>query len=314
MENITIEVRPIKGHDGYFVSSDGRVFKGDNPKPLDVWVNPCGYQMVRLENDVKYSVHYLVAWTFIKNDGYMCLRHLNGDKTDNRVENLQWYYSGQYDNASCTLFPKPQTKGNERAIKIMQSKGKGYIASTAVEIVDPATAEVTKRFNSIYEFNEFAHVTGGVTYTAERINLRRRVKGYCVQFVGEPWTWEELQNSNKHKPITGIHRAVTANVGRSVDVAEEETPSEVTKPKRKKTLNRAIAYDDGIVPDGMPIPSPTGNHTRVLKINPVTCMVERVYLSVAHCTTVEGCKASSSFWRALDAVGKLYKGYRYVRI
>ena len=59
------------------------------------WINDDGHEYVTLtdsfgvEHDEK--VAYLVANAFIPNlDGKMGIRHVNGDKLDNRAVNLEW--------------------------------------------------------------------------------------------------------------------------------------------------------------------------------------------------------------------------------
>lgn len=54
-----------------------------------------GYKIVKLyKNDKKrytFSVHKLVAETFLEKPSYAeCVNHKNGNKLDNRVENLEW--------------------------------------------------------------------------------------------------------------------------------------------------------------------------------------------------------------------------------
>ena len=93
----------IKGYEGlYAVTPDGRVWSYRSNRWLSLVKDKAGYFQVCLCKDgeeTKPLVHRLVAQAFIPNpDRYPCINHINEDKGDNRVENLEWCtYS--YNNA-----------------------------------------------------------------------------------------------------------------------------------------------------------------------------------------------------------------------
>ena len=93
------EWREIAGTQGnYFVSDDGQVWsrprKNSSGGLLKIGRNSHGYLVVDLSVNGKTTtrrVHRLVIEAFAgpPDDGHEC-RHLDGDKTNNRIDNLVW--------------------------------------------------------------------------------------------------------------------------------------------------------------------------------------------------------------------------------
>ena len=88
--------KDIKGYEGqYQVSNLGRVksFMVDfiDGKILKSKVNKKGYICHMFWNAKQYTVHSLVLNAFVPNvNGSKQIDHLNNNKEDNRLENLQW--------------------------------------------------------------------------------------------------------------------------------------------------------------------------------------------------------------------------------
>ncbi len=86
--------RILERNPNYAVSKDGRVLSIRRRKVLTPKQNWDGYQRVQLWDRGKcefVSIHRLIAEAFLSNpEKKPLINHKNGDKSDNRIENLEW--------------------------------------------------------------------------------------------------------------------------------------------------------------------------------------------------------------------------------
>ena len=89
--------KQIEGYDNYSVSDTGEIRNTNKDKPLAYAKDKDGYLYATLSKNgkaQKFRVHRLVAYAFIPNPNNLdTVDHINGNKEDNSISNLQWLSS-----------------------------------------------------------------------------------------------------------------------------------------------------------------------------------------------------------------------------
>ena len=104
----------VAGYENYIVTKQGDVINTNTGHAMKKQVNNCGYHRAELSKKGKqkrYFVHRLVATAYIPNKNNLPqVNHINGDKLDNRVENLEWCDASQNHKHSFKYLNRPVTK------------------------------------------------------------------------------------------------------------------------------------------------------------------------------------------------------------
>ena len=121
------EWKDIKGYEGrYQISSFGRVkslnYHGEHiERILKPEITPKGYLRIDLRKNGKkgkYLIHRLVAINFIENpNNYPQVNHKDEDKTNNKVENLEWCNNSY--NCNYGTFREKVSKSSKRKREII---------------------------------------------------------------------------------------------------------------------------------------------------------------------------------------------------
>lgn len=142
-------MQQIKGFENYSITKDGEIYNHKLERFIKQTKQSKGYLSVSLHKgkyDCKKLCHRLIAETFIPNPKELPqVNHINGIKTDNRIENLEW----------CTAKQNTRHAWN---IGLRTSKGAifNYLNSKIVlnlntGVYYESMAEVSKLYNINYQ-------------------------------------------------------------------------------------------------------------------------------------------------------------------
>lgn len=138
------EFRNIKDFEDYQVSNLGRIYSRKRRACLKVKrLAGRGYYQVRLSKNGKYyykNLHRLLAETFLPNpDNLRTVNHKNGNKLDNRLDNLEW--------ADDLLGLKPTVNHiltDEEIIQVYEMYSSGTSVKDIAELFETRTQQISK--------------------------------------------------------------------------------------------------------------------------------------------------------------------------
>jgi hypothetical protein len=110
---------PIEGFPQYRVDRHGNVYNSKKTL-LKPYIEQNGYLRVSLSNETtkhkRFTIHRLVASAFVPNpDNFPQVNHINEDKKDNTVENLEW--CSPLSNLTHSHVIEKASVAKERAVK-----------------------------------------------------------------------------------------------------------------------------------------------------------------------------------------------------
>lgn len=114
-----MKIKPILGYEGiYTIDTNGNVFSINSNKFMKPYIDNGGYHRVQLSKDgvrKKYLVHRIVALAFIPNpDNKPEINHIDGDKSNNCVKNLEWCTRKENEQHSSMIGTKAYGEKNGR--------------------------------------------------------------------------------------------------------------------------------------------------------------------------------------------------------
>jgi predicted glycosyltransferase involved in capsule biosynthesis len=106
----------IPEYPNYSITKEGNIINNKKNRELKLILGNMGYYQVSLSNKGKiknFNIHRLLAVAFLDNiENKKSINHINGIKTDNRIENLEWVTAGENNQHAYNIGLKHSNKDN----------------------------------------------------------------------------------------------------------------------------------------------------------------------------------------------------------
>ncbi len=114
-------MQTIKDYPNYTIDEYGKIYNCKHKRFIKPYLNKIGYYQIRLTNEKgtkKLYLHRLLAINFIDNSlNKSCINHINGIKSDNRLENLEWATYSENSKHACKTGLNPYTENHYNGIR-----------------------------------------------------------------------------------------------------------------------------------------------------------------------------------------------------
>lgn len=134
MEAKELYLIPLLGNIKYYITKNGDVFTKRKKLHLLKSEIRAGYPSVTLsiipKRPKKFLIHRLMCFTFLENKYIKpCVNHIDGDKLNNKIHNLQWVTYSENERHSFDVLGKKIRHSEETKDKIRQAafRHKSYL-------------------------------------------------------------------------------------------------------------------------------------------------------------------------------------------
>ena len=146
----------------YDITEDGKCINKQTKHIKNTFISNNGYERVTLwikGKQQKFSIHRLVAIKYIPNpNNYSCINHIDGNKLNNNVNNLEW----------CSISQNTNHAYKNNLIKNIQNRRIIQYSKDMEEI---------KRWGSIKEIEEKLKINHGNIISVCKQNTNRKYAG-----------------------------------------------------------------------------------------------------------------------------------------